>query len=405
MSKILVLTTREIFPIHGGDKLRIYQICKHLSRYHDLDILSLTEDKNYSYADYVQLNTIFNNCRTVYHNPLQARLFSLASIFSKHSVQEWYYYNPTFKKIVDSISDNYDYILIHLFRLEQYVKGKDLSKVHIELTDAISMNYQKISFRRISNFMELLYYIDRKKILRRELEIIQKYNSVSLISGADKKYLNLNNSAEHIRTFKNGVDLKRFPTVNGRKDQSIIFIGNIGTTQNSDACRYFINDILPEINKIFPSLKFKIIGIIPDDLRKEFESNKNVIVTGRVKSIQQAAGNPLLAVCPMRYGAGIQNKVLEYLAMGIPVISSKLGMEGLEELKNYVYIANNSGDYVKATIDILEEKDLKKVDPVILRSKVKKYYSWEHALNGYEDLFSPKDRKFKKSKKDIIQFA
>src|SRR5690606_24456626 len=103
-------------------------------------------------------------------------------------------------------------------------------------------------------------------------------------------------------------------------------IGNLMSEQNFDACVYFAECVLPRL----VDFRFQIIGRIPSNKAAALSRLPRVDVVGEVRSVAERAAGAFAAVCPVRIGAGVQNKLLEYLAMGIPAVSTSIGMEGLE---------------------------------------------------------------------------
>jgi len=97
---------------------------------------------------------------------------------------------------------------------------------------------------------------------------------------------------------------------------------------NIDACRHFIQDILPAL-KARAGIRLRVIGTCPQSVRRELEKHAGVEVTGVVRRIADAVDGVFCGVCPVRAGAGIQSKILNYLALGISCVTSEVGLEGL----------------------------------------------------------------------------
>jgi glycosyltransferase involved in cell wall biosynthesis len=128
-----------------------------------------------------------------------------------------------------------------------------------------------------------------------------------------------------------GVDLNEFPFSPAVTGDVIAFIGNMSFSLNVDACRSFLKEIFPELRSR-GRLRFRVIGECPESVRRELERLPSVEVTGRVHRIADAAEGAFCGICPVRGGAGIQTKILNYFALGLPCVTSPVGLEGLDAI-------------------------------------------------------------------------
>jgi glycosyltransferase involved in cell wall biosynthesis len=113
------------------------------------------------------------------------------------------------------------------------------------------------------------------------------------------------------------------------QSETIVFIGNLRSVQNQDACVHFVNDIFPSIRERLPHARFRIVGDGPRRFIDKMNTTKGVEALGRVESISDAVRGAFCGVCPVRIGAGVQNKVLEYFALALPAVISPVGLEGI----------------------------------------------------------------------------
>ena len=171
--------------------------------------------------------------------------------------------------------------------------------------------------------------------------------------------------------------------------RDIMFVGGFGHTPNVDAVLWFIAKVWPSIKKELPDLKFYIVGSKPTEEIKKLVSS-DVIVTGFV-SDEELMGyyqNCRISVVPLRYGAGIKGKVVEALYEQIPIVTTSVGSEGLENAENYMIIEDDAEVFANEIVSLyanetkLAELSTKGLD------YCKQYFSYEHARDVLKNVFS-----------------
>ena len=152
-----------------------------------------------------------------------------------------------------------------------------------------------------------------------------------------------------IKIISNGVSGNKYLYKFNKKNNKIIFIGNINYLPNKDACIFFARKILPELNKHNPCLKFEIIGNINFLNKLSFLFFKNVQCVGSVKKLERYIKNSICGLSNLRVATGVQNKILTYGSFGVPVICSLKSVQGLTFLKNNkdVIIFKNNDELIK----------------------------------------------------------
>lgn len=348
---LLVITPRLPFPVIGGDKLRIFNICKILSKDYNITLLSLTDNKKDLMFDVTSQN-VFLNIECVYLSKLSSWINCFFALFDSKPLQVAYYKSSNFHNLVTKHLNSNDVILSHLIRVSNYALDVDCPHF-VEMTDAISLNYSRVSkLNNLFNFRSLVYSMDARRTLFYEIMISKKVNASFLVSKVDIDYL-YDNGAENLILGSNGVDLDRLTyCFRGIDSKVVAFIGNMTSYQNFDACLYFIESILPLLRQK-DDWSFKIVGNVSDKERRVFSKYSNVVLTGTVDSINDAVEDALVGVCCVRLAAGVQNKVLEYMALGLPVVCSTRGLEGLEAIPgNDLLVADNPEDIASCIIKL-----------------------------------------------------
>ena len=356
--RILILTPRFPYPVIGGDRLRIYYICKELSKEYSLTLLSLCETAEEMKMD-VPSDDVFTQVERVFLPKWKSYLNCLISLPTNKPLQVAYYSSSVFKQKVDELVIQHDLALAHLIRTGHYLHNSDIPKV-LEMTDAISMNYERVgTIAKSSGFKNLVYNVEQKRLKAYESQIAASFDLSVFVSQVDKDYLFPNGSSDRDKVLvcSNGVSFNSLPFNYEPDGKTIVFIGNMTTVQNLDAARWFAKQVMPELVK-HGNFAFKVIGRIKEHTKEEFDKYPNTYATGGVQSIADAAKGAITGVCPMRLGAGVQNKVLEYMALGMPAITSSIGLEGIEaEVGKELLVADIVEEYIEKIVQISKHKE------------------------------------------------
>jgi glycosyltransferase involved in cell wall biosynthesis len=374
--RILILCSRFPEPPIGGDRLRIYRICRELAKHASLDLLSFCETA----AERVALSEagLFESITRIHLDPIGARARALGAVLGNTPLQVSYYRTRSFAAAVQEKLRNYDAVLGHLIRMAEYIASPAPGLVRVlEATDAISLNYSRTppGLRRWSA-KTLAYRVERKRLLEYERTLPPRFDVLSFVSPVDVDFL-YPNRPDNVVIASNGVDTDHFPFVGPGRQKRIVFIGNVTSEQNFDACMFFAKSVMP----LVADFQFDVIGRIPSDKASMLARFPRVRVHGEVPSVSVRASGAFAAVCPVRMGAGVQNKVLEYLAMGLPTVSTSVGMEGLQVVHERDLLRADHPDQMADAIRRLwQDQVLAQRLATAGRDYVSCHHSWTQAL-------------------------
>lgn len=382
MKKILVLTPRFPYPVIGGDRLRIYRLCQALSKQFELTLLSLCEtekEMEMSISD-----DVFSEVHRVLLTKARSMLNVLKSLPTSTPLQVAYYSSKEYSEKIDQLLPKHDATLSHLVRVGNYLIGKP--GLHfLEMTDAISLNYKRVrDVAPYAGLKSIIYSIEQSRLEKYERDIVQHFSISSLVSEVDRDFL-FGQTEPSVVVCGNGVDVKSIPfqrrTIEKGKTVRLAFIGNMLSLQNLDAVFWFAENILPKLNAE-ASYILKVIGRISQSDKEKLSSYENIVVTGVVDSVPEAAADCHVGVCPVRLGAGVQNKILEYMALGLPCVTSTIGFEGIgAESGKQILIADDLAEYNRVFDKLIGDIDSYQMIAENARKYVEHEFSWERKLS------------------------
>jgi glycosyltransferase involved in cell wall biosynthesis len=237
----------------------------------------------------------------------------------------------------------------------------------------------------------LLARFEWRKLLRYEPRAYKPYRAIAVTSEHDARALAaLDPLLPPIEVVPNGVDLAYFaPDGTPPEVDSLVFSGTMSYSANDDAARHLIATILPRVRAQRPGVRLTIVGSGPTPgLIRAAAQAGGVEVTGYVDDLRPYLSRSVAALCPMRIGVGIQNKALEAMAMGRPVICSSIAARSLSEARPpAVWVEDNPDKFASACVRILSHADEAKQGGEAARQYVEKYHDWKTAAEAFANLY------------------
>jgi len=378
---ILFLTSRLPFPPIGGDKLRVFKFLEFLSKENYITLFLFIDNK-FQIPDIEVYKKYFSRIEIMYLPSYISYLSCIIGLFGKLPLQVYYYHSRRMRKLIEKEIENFDLVFVHLIRMAEYVKRFKMIPKILDLTDAISLNYQR-SIKYQKGLKYLISRIEKVRVLKYEIDIIKDFDRNFLVSETDKNYLNGYAETESVEIIPNGVDLEYFSYNENNFDaKCIVFMGNMRTYPNNDTVKYFCDSIFPIVVRRYPDVKFYIVGANPTREVFALGKRKNVIVTGEVDDIRPYIRSAVVSVCPLRVGSGILNKILESMALGTPVVTSTIGLEGIDAIPNEeILVTDDKYEFAEKIISLMENPDLRNRIALNGRKLIEEKYSDKIVMN------------------------
>ncbi|MFC2111043.1 glycosyltransferase [Bacteroidota bacterium] len=382
--KILVLLPRVPYPLEKGDKLRAFHQIKQLSKNNTIILCALNDSKLHIDA-IVKLKPFCESIHFINISFLRRSLNIIKALFNGNPLQIGYFYNSKAKKKIDKIikEKKPEHIYCQLIRTAEYVKNLTLQKT-LDFQDVFSKGVER-RIEKAKGLKKLIFKLEHKRLLKYEKEIFDYFTNKTIISKPDQQHIPHSNR-ENIHIIPNGVDYDFFQPFESEKKYDIVFTGNMGYPPNINSVIFLAKVILPEVHKIKPNVNLVIVGANPHISVKALKSEK-IKITGWVKDMREYYAQSKIFIAPMQIGTGLQNKLLEAMAMKLPCITSKLANDALCATDGIeILIGNSPEEYANHIINLLD--DSKKASEIADAGCkfVHNNYDWEKATQKLETI-------------------
>jgi len=384
MKKILIVTTRFPLPLFSGDRLRIYNISKNLSKKNKVDLIYTSSRENVHKKIKFIKKIIF-----IKTNILKKFFYMLLFLTYGKPLQVGFFFSYEMKKKIEEIKDNYDCIIFHLIRGSEYLPTNYKGKKILEMTDLISNNYSQLYEKlNIFNPLRYIYYLEKKFLEKYEKNVVKLFNHSVLVSSEDfKKFLINSNLKEKVKIISNGTQSKKKNYNFNKSNKDVIFIGNINYLPNKIACYEFIKEIMPVLKLKGFSVNFKIIGKTSKLLKFKLQQYENVEVHSNVKNPEKFCKKAICGISNLSIASGVQNKILEYMNIGLPTIISEKCFKSLSFNANSdLLVYKNHKEFIKQLITLKTNKKFADTISKNCYNKIKTKHNWDKALKKYNSL-------------------
>jgi len=349
MKNILFISTRNPYSKRfSGDVIGSLKIINFLKKKYNVDVVTLSKER---------INNKKNILFFYQPNFLLKIFYVLRSLCTIQPLQFGLFNSENMRDHIQLNAKNYDLLFFYHIRSSQYLPNGYKGKKVIEMGDLYSHNYfQTFCNLSILNPLKYIYFIESFLIKKMEREIFTRFDKIILFSKNEISKISKNFKKKIFKTSLS-VDPIHNKFSFSKKNNRVIFIGNLGYLPNLLAVKEFIKNILPSLRRKIPTIEFYVIGNI-SKINKFFLSyQKNVKFVGQQNIITNHIKNSLCGIANLKIATGIQGKVLTYMSYGLPVIcSNKVSFNFKNSVMNY----NNNNELIKKIINLKNNKKLSK---------------------------------------------
>lgn len=422
--KVTFIVTRVFWPSNSGSKVILYNYCKGLYDLYGCEInLFVFPEAGQTYEKAIQSKPYFiNNIVFAEEISLKNKIhnFVLKTLIHGFPLQcSLYYSSYNVEKIRNFLYSNTpDVLMIDKVRLAEYIKSLDREKYTtvLDFEDLMSKRYKRqieelkynkgniagVYAGKLPKFINKIIDNDilKRIILNFESNLMKKYELeisnyfdysifVSKIEANEFKRTKTRSKVLSITMGINSYFLK-YKNSSVKKDNYISYIGNYNSTANQDSIKVICEDIMPLILEKNPHVVLKAVGPCPDEIKNKY-SSKHIYFTGEVDNIVTELGETNVFLGYIKYGTGIKTKILEASAIGLPVVTNSVGIEGIN-LKDgeEIIVRDNLQDIADMVLKLLKDEKFSESVVSKARKKLEEEYKWENILLGFEEIIGGK---------------
>lgn len=399
MSNLLYLVHRLPFPPNKGDKVRSYHLLKHLTEHHRVFLGTFIDTPE----DEVYVDTVRNLCPDLYVariHPPWAKLRSLSGLLTQQALSLSYYKNGPLQAWVNQTLEQHkiDATVVFSSVMAQYVQPRPGVAQPPMLVDFVDVDSSKWTQYASAHHWPLSW------LYRREGERLGVFEC-AVAARSKKSFFVTENETQLFKkmapecadlavAMSNGVDTDYFSPDPDRASPylirvlssatvPVVFTGAMDYWPNVDAVTWFARDILPRLRQYCPEVCFYIVGRNPPASVFALASD-SVVVTGTVPDVRPYLQHAALVVAPLRVARGVQNKILEAMAMCKPVVASRSCAQALTANSDDLVCASGVNGFVREMVDLLQSPERAARLGQSARRRVIESYSWDAHMGGID---------------------
>jgi len=385
---LVVILSRVPWPLDKGDKLRAYHQIRMLAQNHSIELIALNDTDLHPDAK----QELSKYCKKIHIIPLSKTgvfINLIKALFSGKPLQIGYFYSSSAYSKINNILANAqaDHIYGQLVRVAEYMRKRSIPTT-LDYQDALSEGIRKRKVKA-KGIKRLVFALEYKRLLKYETRMMDCFNNTTIITAQDRDLIQHADN-EKITVVPNGVDMEFFHPMEKEKIYDVVFTGNMNYPPNIMAAKYLAIDILPIVQKQYPKAKLLIAGASPHPSVRALASEW-VSVSGWVDDIRTAYASSKVFVAPMQIGTGLQNKLLEAMAMKIPSVTSDMANSALNAKRDVEIKVAQPQDkeaFAKHILHLLSDQQAAKQQAQAAHKFVREHYSWRASVDILEQLFS-----------------
>lgn len=388
--RILLLCHRFPYPPHGGATIRPFHMIRHLQKSHQVTVASLVRDAKEEQG----AAGLAEFCERYHFERIgkwAARFRMVFNLLTKTPSSMGYFHSPALRRWVrDELEATpYDLILCHCSSMAPYVE--DVSGIR-KILDFTDMDSQKwLTYVPVQPWPKSWgYSLEGRKLERAEAAQARKFDLCTTATAAETETLDGYGTGAFSGWFPNGVDAEYFSPKEGPYDPDlVVFLGRMDYYPNRECMLRFAHEVMPLLRAKRPGAKLRIVGANPPKDVVALGNLAGVTVTGSVPDVRPHLLDGAVSVAPLSIARGTQNKIMEALAAGVPVVSSRLAARGTDAVVGeHLLAADTPEEYCAAVLRLLDDPAERARMSEAGRARMLSNHSWQSAMERLDALIA-----------------
>jgi sugar transferase (PEP-CTERM/EpsH1 system associated) len=387
--KVLALCHRFPYPPNSGATVRAFQILRHLSAAgHEVTVAALAHsageaEDGHGIAPYCRR---YEMARVFYPVQLARMILRLPSLTPSTM---GYFYSAGLARRVRAmvVGERFDLIYVHCSSMAQYVASVRSAP---KILDFLDMDSQKwLDYARFKGLpLAAGYWLEGKKLEREEKRLARQFDLCTTITRGEWETLESYGTGIPSDWFPNGVDSEYFaPTGDAYDADTLCFVGRMDYYPNQQCMTDFCADVLPRIRARRAQAKLLIVGADPTRAVRSLGALPGVTVTGSVPDIRPYLRRSAVMVAPLNIARGTQNKILESMAAGVPVVASRAAARGVDAVPGeHLLVAETPEEYAGAVLGLLRQPAERARLSIAGRERILSHLTWARSMQRFDEI-------------------
>ncbi len=387
--RVFYICQRVPYPPDRGDKITTFNEIRHLAKTHEVHVFCLADGEQ-DLANTGKLKDY--NVASVTAVPftgIGTKLRALLALFLGGSLSVAAF---NYKRLHDAIKQRFaesrpDVMIVYSCNVAQYAAHFPQVPRIMQFADLDSLKFGQYADRS-GLILSWVYQLEQRRLLAYERHIADTFTHSLVCTDVERRDFERLIPGRPVTLVANGVDLEYFhPMGQAKRPASIVFTGVMDYLPNIDAVQWFCSDIFPLVKREIPDATFVICGSRPVPAVMLLAQTPGVTVTGRVPDTRPYMDSAQVFVAPLRMARGIQNKVLEALAMGLPCVSSTAAWRGTVIPSGDGIVATDEPqEFASCIIQLLGDHDYREQMALKARQSAEKFYTWDAQMQRLDQV-------------------
>lgn len=374
--RVLYVSARFPWPPDRGDRLTGHALLRALAARHEVTLLSYVDGHEPPGA-LEALRALGIRVETVHLSRRRSWAQAWLGLLSSRPSQVAYYRSAALQQRArELVAEGADAVFVQLFRMAPAIEGVSHPARVLFLGDSLAMNLERS--RRMRPFwLRPGIAWERRRVAAYEVEAARAFREAWVVSPVDRDDLHAR-GAHNVRLVPHGVDERLFAVEPARAPEPrLMFLGNLSVPHNVDAAVYAAREVLPRVRAVRPDATLWLVGAAPRPEVRALAELPGVTVTGALPDLGPALAAAHVMVAPLRFSSGIQNKVLEAMAAGLPVVTTSGVASGVPGSERLLRAADDAEGLAREVLALLADPAAATAQAERARAHARAHFSWD----------------------------